>query len=492
MALSVKNMLGGSSSPFFPSVFATGVSQNDDVRLFKMEKGNPHGVPSEYQEVEYIDFTGTQYISLPALNSAITSAEIKYRALSGTSHFDVVTSGRFQIYANFDSDKFSLVRANAYQWSNSKGGMLTTLNHDYIVSVSGTTATIDGTNYTLNSSATVTEHPINIGTDQLISRKSNMRLYYFNLVSGNASYNLVPCYRKSNNEIGLYDTVSNTFYTNSGTGTFEKGNDCLEIVKEITNKKWVEKSILPTGYSNVEYIVPSGDAYIDTGFKATNTTIMTAEYELSSSGKFMMGARNGQSGYPTNGMYLYAVADGSANSNACISNTGTSGGYYAYTTMSINKRYVAKLDASAPSFELDNALLKTFTSGKPTGSRNLLVFDFNTESGRASVAGWGNSTAKLYSLTIEQSGNVVFNGIPCKRNSDNSYGLFDTVTNTFFGNSGTGSFDGGNAYEGYSFKLNELGMYRLSANNGSIDFEQDVLVDYPLEYVVPVVYRQYG
>ena len=36
---------------------------------------------------------------------------------------------------------------------------------------------------------------------------------------------LVPCYRKSDGEIGMYDLVSNTFFTNQGTGTFLKGAD---------------------------------------------------------------------------------------------------------------------------------------------------------------------------------------------------------------------------------------------------------------------------
>ena len=35
----------------------------------------------------------------------------------------------------------------------------------------------------------------------------------------------VPCYRKSDNAIGLYDTVEGAFYTNAGTGAFTKGAD---------------------------------------------------------------------------------------------------------------------------------------------------------------------------------------------------------------------------------------------------------------------------
>lgn len=35
----------------------------------------------------------------------------------------------------------------------------------------------------------------------------------------------IPCYRKSDNVIGMYDLVYKEFYTNQGTGVFTKGND---------------------------------------------------------------------------------------------------------------------------------------------------------------------------------------------------------------------------------------------------------------------------
>lgn len=36
---------------------------------------------------------------------------------------------------------------------------------------------------------------------------------------------MIPCYRKSDNVIGMFDKVSQTFFTNAGTGTFTKGNN---------------------------------------------------------------------------------------------------------------------------------------------------------------------------------------------------------------------------------------------------------------------------
>lgn len=43
--------------------------------------------------------------------------------------------------------------------------------------------------------------------------------------AGETVCDLIPCYRKSDVEIGMYDLVSKTFLTNAGTGTFTKGAD---------------------------------------------------------------------------------------------------------------------------------------------------------------------------------------------------------------------------------------------------------------------------
>ncbi len=47
----------------------------------------------------------------------------------------------------------------------------------------------------------------------------SFRVYENNIIT----CDLVPCYRKSDHVIGMYDLAANTFYTNVGTGTFTKG-----------------------------------------------------------------------------------------------------------------------------------------------------------------------------------------------------------------------------------------------------------------------------
>ena len=53
------------------------------------------------------------------------------------------------------------------------------------------------------------------------------RIYYFELYDSNdnliAQY--LPCYRKSDSVIGMYETVGGAFFTNKGEGSFTKGGD---------------------------------------------------------------------------------------------------------------------------------------------------------------------------------------------------------------------------------------------------------------------------
>ena len=45
----------------------------------------------------------------------------------------------------------------------------------------------------------------------------------------------IPCYRKSDGLVGLWDKVTNKFYTNDGAGLFLKGNNA-QTVKPISTK----------------------------------------------------------------------------------------------------------------------------------------------------------------------------------------------------------------------------------------------------------------
>lgn len=66
----------------------------------------------------------------------------------------------------------------------------------------------------------------------------SLRIYNLKLYDANEMVrNLVPCYRKSDNITGMYDTVNNQFYAKSGSGNFTIGDDYAIIINSTIVKK---------------------------------------------------------------------------------------------------------------------------------------------------------------------------------------------------------------------------------------------------------------
>jgi hypothetical protein len=89
------------------------------------------------------------------------------------------------------------------------------------------------------------------------------KLYSFTVERGNTYVmKLLPCIRLNDSAVGLYDTVSDTFYTSTGTGTFLAGpninveNDVVEVADgSVTAAKLNKASI-------IDIIYPVGSIYM--------------------------------------------------------------------------------------------------------------------------------------------------------------------------------------------------------------------------------------
>lgn len=129
----------------------------------------------------------------------------------------------------------------------------------------------------------------NFGSPQY--RPIKTRIYKLKLYeNNNLIAHFVPCYRISDNVIGMYDIVNNNFCTNQGTGSFAKGNNIYHKVKKIINNinnelkevkyikfKYNNEMVkvydqLPNEYQRVEYIETNNNQYIDTGHIPNNNT----------------------------------------------------------------------------------------------------------------------------------------------------------------------------------------------------------------------------
>ena len=186
-------------------------------------------LPSEYQEVEYIQFNGAQYLSITA-NYYIGKIMVDAAADDITVYQCVCgyrTSTNFQADWNLGWQNSSprwYLRAG-YNYMSSK--IETTQSRikaeaivPWISSLTNTTNPQPRSNYYIGNYYIASGSGANV--------PFTGKLYSFAILKPIenewASY-MKPCYRKSDNVIGMYDVIGEAFYTNAGSGSFGKGPD---------------------------------------------------------------------------------------------------------------------------------------------------------------------------------------------------------------------------------------------------------------------------
>lgn len=192
-------------------------------------------IPSNYRKVTYIGATGTQYINtnfIPEIGDefdieyAYTSTEHSLMTLcsAGAGTYQTVLLGYpdegFFFYKYFATGGAVQVRypdpaIDEFQSLNIKSDGKIYVNGSYI-GQSSPTGELDGSKKTL--------YLMTRRGDTSSSLVGNIKKFAIKRDS-TLVLNLIPCYRKSDNVIGMYDTVSGTFFTNAGTGVFSKGSD---------------------------------------------------------------------------------------------------------------------------------------------------------------------------------------------------------------------------------------------------------------------------
>ena len=183
-------------------------------------------LPIEYQEVEYIQSSGTQYIDTGYIVNASDTISWEFTAMiPSQSEAFMGANGYLQFHVTSSGVGVSTLNASGLgakktfriDFSNS----VTQLYIDNtLVETKNWSGSYNGTNVKLGIfklgdadngwhtttspvSCTLYEYAINIGENE-VSR-------------------CVPCYRKVDNVAGLYDLVNNVFYTNAGSGVFAVG-----------------------------------------------------------------------------------------------------------------------------------------------------------------------------------------------------------------------------------------------------------------------------
>lgn len=201
------------------------------------------GLPVEYQQVEYIESTGTQYIDTGIKTNTTTS---RYETKISPS----LVSGAMCIFGTRNSSSTNQSSMNVFvidgtfrlDWLyGAMGNSVKNIssNTEYTISITRGLATINNVNYVSGENTSIdSSYTFYVGNlnnaGSVYSKGFSGKIYYSKLYNNNILvFDGVPCYRKSDNEIGMYDLVSNTFFTNAGKGTFTAGAEIVPTPAEI-------------------------------------------------------------------------------------------------------------------------------------------------------------------------------------------------------------------------------------------------------------------
>lgn len=195
-------------------------------------------LPSEYQEVDYIlNDTMGAYIDTGVIPyNAHTEVYTKMAWVETTNDEACFLGARI----NYDRAFFiNMYPQNKWEigWSGQfsyKSGTSFNYNQDYelygtyrsaVQQLWADNVLVVESNFGLINGCTVPLYIFKQNYSAYVSQ-CRAKVYYMQLKQENDLVrDFVPCYRKSDNEVGLYDLVTQTFFTNQGSGSFTYGTE---------------------------------------------------------------------------------------------------------------------------------------------------------------------------------------------------------------------------------------------------------------------------
>lgn len=438
------------------------IEKGDTATTYEPYTNIDHFLPSDYQEVEYIENqAGTEYIdTLVAPNTAMFKYEIEFKYMEPNLTTDKYGGGinRTIAFPNVYNNQFRFLPLTTTFPANYN-------KHNVVISFSqtGSDVTMDGA--TKHTSTTLTQSN---ETLLLFKLRNNgepwssalMKLYHVRyFLGGYLIRNFIPAKRKSDNEVGLYDTVNNQFYTNQGTGTFIAGPNIVSDKIErayATNNAGVPSQVfadrLPDELQECEYIQSTGTQYLDSGvyayktkavYKASNPIYTTADsrfvsaYSVNAPQRYYAIFKDSVNYYSARSDYNFnSIQAADAQPHEFIFNDSAEGRVYIDGV----------LKGKASSFDLNSAMDVT-----------LGIMGNHTNN---SSSGWSDSgnTKRLWYLKLydKVQNKLVRNFIPCYIKPDHTFvdvngttqpagtiGLYDKVNGELYVNAGTGTFTKG-------------------------------------------------
>ena len=237
--------IAGNTSFVSPTGTAeTGHTGNGYVRItvIKASSGNtlvkiPQTLPSTYVPIEYLQFTGTQYIDTGAIVDSNTGFDITFEVLNGQSgspYYNLFGvrgndssggTGETQNFFRIDTIAVDSNSGTEFKYGSTvyNSGIKNTSKIN-IKLVNKVYTKPDGSTIILSGNIT-TGLPMYIGcinkNNTAYGNKASMKVYRFKIYNGSTlAHNFIPVQRVSDKVLGLYDLKTSTFKTNLGSGVF--------------------------------------------------------------------------------------------------------------------------------------------------------------------------------------------------------------------------------------------------------------------------------
>lgn len=214
---------------------------NDIATSIINKKGGIERLPSEYQEVEYIQGTGTQYIDT-LLKPYKTKTTIKFQYTEMIYEEEIcgcynVNENRYYVFGLYRGTSFIIldranITKNTIPANTNINEVIYNDENNYVFYNGTNVATVSDLTNIGGNTITLFGRRNNASSVSVIAKAKIFNCQLYDKNTNTLVRDFIPCYRKSDNVIGMYDLVNDVFYTNSGTGTFLKGNDVNKIVAD--------------------------------------------------------------------------------------------------------------------------------------------------------------------------------------------------------------------------------------------------------------------
>ena len=219
-------------------------------------------LPNEYTQVDYVRSDGSSYIDTNYVPNSNTRFYIKASTEGVSGHtglFGSRTSNSNQPILSYIENSYggvsNSIRIDITGRTGNTGKTWETNvpfeididipNKKVLVNDEQLTA-YNNISYNTSSEVTFSLFAVHTGTNYaypIVGKIFSCKIYENSVLVRN----YIPCYRNSDNVVGMYDIVNNVFYTNQGSGVFTYGS-----VANIPNPDYPQKIESVTGLQNVE------------------------------------------------------------------------------------------------------------------------------------------------------------------------------------------------------------------------------------------------